>query len=507
MQSQGLFISLDVQVSIWKKKSFGLYDLQCLPADRKDIRIFVTQEGMLLLEPDTSEYFFVKNYANNKFTRKLRKIELRIEQPFSPDGWHISSNSKNKLQHFNIWTVHEDKKTLKGFPLKSGQIFRFGRQVVEVHKIFLLGKSFEDDTPQNIIGGYDGAQNNDESLKNGNDVKCRICLDDESSDRPFAHNICKCQDSLSIHIDCLLHWTTKRAEKTSKNGVIFYKTSDISCEICKTPYPSKLPFRGKEVPILNIPRPKDTSYLWLHLYDLSKHQINSIAIIELKDSFVSEQVITVGRSDKNNLFLRDSSISRSHASFVWTKNELYLFDNGSKFGTLQSVPQRASVAQLSDKKIVIDKFMLRLKHIFVKNLNNVILGGEPVRTDPVSFDKRLFEQSLTPIEAESPEESPSASIIRANEEEAAAEAREERRDVIQADQPSPRPLTPILQTLNTFQESAVTPIMAVDPTIHPEERFNLDIIPGPVNGSFLDESNSQIILSHRQNPRGLIYEF
>lgn len=496
VEFMGIFIRIDIRLFTWKKKSFGLYDQQCTSEERTENRIFLTQDGFLLLDPDRSQSFLTKEYQLNPFTKKLRKLEIKAIQPSSPAGWVVECQANKKLQQFNLWMIHEEKKETRNWPLKEGQIFRLGRQVIEVRKIFIKGVSPEESIPE-YMKAFGSAEVSSHSIGGADEIKCRICLEGESDVRPFARGICRCQDSLSIHIKCLLLWTAKRLEKKTKNGVSFYLTSNVNCEICKTRYPSKISYRGKQIPIINIVNPTNTSFFILDLMDLEKDEVNCVAVISLSEG-PNDQTFTIGRNENNDIFLKDASVSRSNSTFLWSKRKLFLFDNHSKFGTLQLIEGRASIDKLSGKKLVMDKFLFTMRLTAVRSLKSVRFGSFPSQVDPFSQDPRLLES--IPI----PPSPPSSGDISIQDKPDEPVRPPPHRSSLDRQIP-PEPFTFI--TIPTVQILPDSPQLLLLQAPHPPGAVEVTQQLSHPSASFLNETNSQIHIPTRFHVRHVVYQF
>ena len=492
----GIVIRIDIRLFTWRKKSFGLYDQLCATEERTETRIFLTQDGFLLLDPDRSQNFLAKRYQLNPYTNKLRKLEIRAIQPSSPAGWVVEPQVNKKLQQFNLWMIHEEKKETRNWPLKEGQIFRFGRQVIEVRKIFVKGVSPEESPPE-YMKALGSAEVSYHSIGGADEAKCRICLEGESEEQPFTRGICRCHDSLSIHTRCLLLWTAKRLEKKTKNGISFYRTANVNCEICRARYPSKISYRGKEVPIINIVNPTNTSFFILNLMDLEKDEVNCVAVISLSEG-PNDQTFTVGRDEHNDIFLKDASVSREHSTFLWSKKELFLIDNLSKFGTLQLIEGRTSIDRLSGKKLVMDKFLFTMRFTAVRSLESVRFGSFPSKVDPFSQDPRLLESIPIPP---SPPSSRDISIHDKPDEPVRSPQHRSSLDRQVPPEPSPFITLPTVQTLPDSPQ-----LLLHQASYPPEVTENTQQLPHH-NASFLNETNSQIHLPTRFHLRPVVYQF
>lgn len=344
----------------------------------------------MLVCPNTNQLIFTQRIKDNTYTREFPQFRLEVEDKGVPI--RIEQLSPERIQNRLLWEVHEDRQSLKKIPLKNGDVFRFGRQIIEIQNIFRKGDQETVFSQNNFVvaAQLEAVASQRSLVSSGNEVKCRVCLEDESPARPFARNLCKCSENMSMHFDCLFRWVSKKCEKTKKAGITFFKVSDISCEICKEKYPPRVSFKGREVPLLNISPPSNQNYLIFSIYELEKDQICMLALIELK-SELPEQVVNIGRNDKNEIYFKDSSISRLHATLVWQKNELYLFDNRSKFGTHKLLPRKFSLESVENKKVVIDKFL------FTFNFSKRSKKTKNVARDPFSTDPRLTVDDPPPL--------------------------------------------------------------------------------------------------------------
>lgn len=61
-----------------------------------------------------------------------------------------------------------------------------------------------------------------------------------------------------------------------------------------------------------------------------RHSISTVHMIPLEE----KKQIRIGRGNESDVRISDISVSRNHAMVKVANNGLYLFDNGSKFGTL-----------------------------------------------------------------------------------------------------------------------------------------------------------------------------
>ena len=126
--------------------------------------------------------------------------------------------------------------------------------------------------------------------------------------------------------------TIKKFEQNYK----FYSWKTFSCEICKMEYPKYIKIKDSLFSLVDL-EINFSSYVTCdyNLYDDLKKKTfrKGILIFKINDVY-NEDIITVGRSQNNKIKLKDISVSRNHCNFVRRKNNLYVVDKGSKFGTL-----------------------------------------------------------------------------------------------------------------------------------------------------------------------------
>ena len=58
-------------------------------------------------------------------------------------------------------------------------------------------------------------------------------------------------------------------------------------------------------------------------------------------------MISFGRNNKNDIIFNDISVSRVHSYLHWINNEIYLYDNNSKFGTLKLVKNKVNLFNIN----------------------------------------------------------------------------------------------------------------------------------------------------------------
>ena len=133
-----------------------------------------------------------------------------------------------------------------------------------------------------------------------------------------------------IHINCLEKWISTRSciEVDKNDNCSVYIIKEVECELCKTKLPDFVNHKGKLFEILNLNCDYE-NYIIIESLTIDKHKNKFLYIINL-----NKNVINVGRGRNSDLLLSDISVSRIHCKIIKDKNDLFICDNDSKFGTL-----------------------------------------------------------------------------------------------------------------------------------------------------------------------------
>ena len=164
---------------------------------------------------------------------------------------------------------------------------------------------------------------------------CRICyLEEESENDDPLVQPCKCSGSLKyIHLKCLKHWImTRSCQKVEEaEFCIVFLFKEVECEICKMKLPDLINHNGKLHYLLDFSE-DFKNYLILETITLDEEGNKFIYVISLLN-----REIKIGRGILSDILLSDVSVSRIHCIMSVEKNNVYIRDNDSKFGTLISI--------------------------------------------------------------------------------------------------------------------------------------------------------------------------
>lgn len=243
--------------------------------------------------------------------------------------------SEEQKQDESLWhLIDSEKSGSLGFKLYNGAVLRFGKQRVEVKMLRTGGKSRKvvvengSSSPENLMmmanNNYYSNQirSNEDRLvmdieapkhnhdDSDDDKKCWICLEDESEDRPFAKNICKCSGNMTRHVDCLIEWLSKKCERSKMGFITFYDFSRMVCDICKTQFPSVIQYKDKKKMFIDFdPSKINHPFMVLNVYKIDDNSLKGVAVVEYKKGGQDQarrtnknpNVITYGRNEKNDI--------------------------------------------------------------------------------------------------------------------------------------------------------------------------------------------------------------
>ena len=163
---------------------------------------------------------------------------------------------------------------------------------------------------------------------------CRICYleeDENSQENPLVQP-CICTGSVKfIHLNCLRKWVSTRScvkiDNTPECCIFLIKP--VECELCKTKFPDFIKYENRLLPVLDFSQEFD-SYLTMESLTLDRQNNKFIYVISLN----KDRKIKIGRGHESKVILSDISVSRIHCVMTVEKNQVFLEDNNSKFGTL-----------------------------------------------------------------------------------------------------------------------------------------------------------------------------
>lgn len=187
---------------------------------------------------------------------------------------------------------------------------------------------------------------------------CRICLleggdcDDDPLIRP-----CQCKGSIAyVHLGCLRHWIKGRLSLPDvSSGSYFYR--QLSCELCRTPYPTYLYTGSERQTLVEVPETAPPFIVLENMVrDSQQHSSRGLHVISLANN----KLLRLGRGHESDIRIADVSISRCHATVRFHQGQFVLEDHNSKFGTLVAMRKPLLLSQGGSVSIQVGRSVLKL---------------------------------------------------------------------------------------------------------------------------------------------------
>ena len=238
----------------------------------------------------------------------------------------------------------------------------------EKNKKSIMSNSISDDKSSSSSDGYNPEKD------------CRICfISNSTKDNPKL-KLCNCHTY--IHYNCLKMFLKNRIilSENPNGNVISYTSDKFNCEVCEEPFPLKFRIKYKDNEIKEyclidgLDLPDDTNYLILEslTYVKEKKNLKNIFVIKLTDDEV-----TFGRHEKNDMVDSDITISRYHARIKFNpeSGEVNIISKG-KYGVLVLI--KNSIKMNNDEKVYLQvgKSFVTLEQ---SEINNGEKGNDEIK--------------------------------------------------------------------------------------------------------------------------------
>lgn len=160
--------------------------------------------------------------------------------------------------------------------------------------------------------------------------------DEEEPDNEFIMP-CKCSGSMKyIHVKCLRSWLNSKKLVYNGDRVKSYFWKALECELCKTPFENQM--KTKLFQIMDFERPDD-DYLIMESVKSAPAKVIHVFFLDKSNEF------KIGRSVETDMKIADISVSRVHSLIKIKNRQLYIEDNGAKFGTLVKIRDPIEIIQ------------------------------------------------------------------------------------------------------------------------------------------------------------------
>lgn len=315
---EALGASVTVVAKTWNRESHGLFDYEA-QSDKLISQTFSTTAGSV------------------DFVRRGTNVEVIPEN--QPLG-RCSENSKGlvrlvkKQSDFWIETAWHKRPWLQLRDLASGQKLSEGDEIKLGRKKFRvrqLATSSSGEVQPDLRLDCAGAPCLVDKKVELESSICRICLLEGSDEDDPLISPCKCKGSIEyVHLGCIRHWIHDRMKLPEVSGRRGYFFRPLTCELCKTPYPTQVrTVNGEEssetMPFAQVPQLQPPFMV------LESREVNHPGLHVLP---FGDKALTLGRGHECDVRIGDVSMSRCHATISLDEGGVVLRDNSSKFGTL-----------------------------------------------------------------------------------------------------------------------------------------------------------------------------
>ena len=163
---------------------------------------------------------------------------------------------------------------------------------------------------------------------------CRICYleeEENNQENPLVQP-CTCTGSVKfIHLDCLRKWVSTRScvKIDASEDCSIFLIKPVECELCKSKFPDYIKYENRLLPVIDFSQEFE-NFLTMESLTLDRQNNKFIYVINLN----KERQIKIGRGHEARVILSDISVSRIHCIMTVEKNQVFIEDNESKFGTL-----------------------------------------------------------------------------------------------------------------------------------------------------------------------------
>ena len=376
---------LITEFKTWKSDNPGIFDYN--DAEVTEVN-HTTDEDIYYCR--TKETNKIHKYENHNDIPKEQVLLFRARKNNKKQFELINALRKKMKKNLNnvqnldskMWLVINSEKTQKfennnrTYYLMENDIIKLGRKIYEVIKVNtpVSSDTYYEENSINEINKNHGPvfdialkphqycntiiknnlNDNESDLGYNPENDCRVCFGSDSTEENPKLKICNCHNY--IHYNCLKFFLKNYITilENQSGTVTSYVCSKFNCEVCKEPLPLKFTIKFNENTepktyylIDGLELPENTNYLILESLPYIKDNKNLKNIFVVK---LTNNQITIGRSDKNDIIDNDISISRHHAVMKFNEESGEItFVNKSRFGLLVLI--RDNLKLINDEKV------------------------------------------------------------------------------------------------------------------------------------------------------------
>jgi hypothetical protein len=308
---------IDVSSRTWARETHNLFDFEA-KASAITAQSFTARESLTCVRNE-NEIDVVSHSSSSESTKldseKLIQMEWRHGKIYlNRPRWGTSED--RRIQRCWELIRDGDDAASAAHRLAEHDIIKFGRSQFRVRQLSM--------TPQ-VVALDDGLllDAHPAEFEAMSDKVCRICLAGGSTPEDPLLAPCQCKGSIEhVHLGCLKHWVRDRLGLSNGDAafVVGGPTSQLSCELCKTPYHTRFQMGSKILPLVEVESP------FVVLESCNDHRLHVLPVVHGK-------ALKIGRGHECNMNIHDTSISRVQATIELNDSGFELKDPGSRFGT------------------------------------------------------------------------------------------------------------------------------------------------------------------------------
>ena len=276
------------------------------------------------------------NFNNNN---EIEKLDKRMWYVFNREGQKKNEDKNEDKNKDKNEDKNKDKNKNEEYNLMENDIIKFGTAKYEIIEKHISSSIPENKNQLNKINEKFGSVFYKFYPEYELDPKiiCSICKKGDSSKENPKVKLCQCKKYK--HYECLKKFLNKKINnenKIKKKNVTSYRLNKFKCKSCNSQYSYKFYINfeeEKEYELIDLEKPKENDYIILESLNSfdGDQQIKKIFVVKLTD-----EVITIGRSDDNDIGIIDENknISNNHCLLKYDKEkDLLTIIDKSKYGT------------------------------------------------------------------------------------------------------------------------------------------------------------------------------
>jgi hypothetical protein len=338
---------IEVSSCTWSKDTHNLFDFEAKEATLHHKSFSVREPIVFVRKQHEVDMVSVGAPISSAPEDKLVQLTRDARGRFALQRPRLDIHDNRKIRCWQLIRADEGTE----HRLASGDILKFGRSQFRVRQMSLNANG---DTALDINSGCPACHvDPDFHLHHSADQPCRICLSDESTPEDPLLAPCQCKGSVqNIHLGCLRHWVRGRLGLEDGDRAFVY--NDLSCELCKSAYATRIETGTQSIPLIDVSSP------FIILESISDGRL---FVLPFRDG----KSIKIGRGHECDMNIHDTSISRLQATIEFEDENFVLKDSGSRFGTFFKITKPWGLEDGAQITVQVGRTLLRLssKHATV----------------------------------------------------------------------------------------------------------------------------------------------